>query len=139
MLDKRQVAARMAQDRALGMAFGKMMANRYRHFARLTFTLGLHCVRARVADALLYHAGVRGETAERGVEMDLDLTQELFASCLGTDRAVLARTLLQFEREGILQARGKHVTLFDLSALKRIAMPQDPAVTVPPERRPDKP
>lgn len=120
MLDKRAVAGRMQGEAALGMAFGRMMADRYRHFARLTGALALHCIRVRVADALLEHARLRGVATENGVEVDLDVTQELLASCLGTDRAVVARTLLQFEREGLLEAKGKHITLYDLPALEKM-------------------
>lgn len=121
MLDKRSITARMDNDPAIGMAFGKMMADRYRHFARLTSALALHCIRVRVADALLEHAERQGVKTARGVELNLDLTQELFASCLGTDRAVIARTLLQFEREGLLHAQGKHILLLNLPTLTYIA------------------
>ncbi len=120
LIDKRAVEQHMTQDVKLGMAFGKMMSDRYRHFTKLTTALALHCIRVRVADALLCQAGLRGEQTVRGVEMDLDMTQELLASCIGTDRAVVARTLLQFEREGILEATGKHITLFDIGALEKI-------------------
>jgi CRP/FNR family transcriptional regulator len=120
MLDKNAVAAHMRNDAQLGMAFGKMMADRYRHFTRLTSALALHCIRVRVAAALVEYAHLSGVATPRGVEMDLDLTQELVASCVGTDRAVIARTLLQFEREGLLQALGKHITLFDLPRLEQV-------------------
>lgn len=120
LLDKRAVETQMNGDASLGMAFGKMMADRYRHFIKLTTALALHCIRTRVADALLCQAGLHGELTGRGIEMDLDLTQEMLASCVGTDRAVVARTLLQFEREGILQAQGKHITLYNLPALESI-------------------
>ncbi|MCI0478596.1 MAG: Crp/Fnr family transcriptional regulator, partial [Anaerolineales bacterium] len=110
LLDKRAIMSHMDSGAALGISFGKMLADRYRHFTRLTSALALHCIRVRVADALLNQAGMRGEQTARGIEMDLDLTQELLASCLGTDRAVVARTLLQFKREGILETHGKHIT-----------------------------
>lgn len=121
MLDKRAIIAQLNGDVAVGISFGKMLADRYRHFTRLTSALALHCIRVRVADALLSQAGQRGEHTTRGIEMDLDLTQELLASCLGTDRAVVARTLHQFKREGILESRGKHITLYDLAALERMS------------------
>lgn len=120
LLNKNAVAEHMVGDVELGMAFGKMMADRYRHFARLTSALALHCIQVRVAAALLEYAESNGIPTARGIEMDLDLTQELIASCVGTDRAVIARTLLQFEREGLLQALGKHITLFNLSKLKQL-------------------
>ncbi|MCC7163687.1 MAG: Crp/Fnr family transcriptional regulator [Anaerolineae bacterium] len=120
LLNKNLVAEQMIGDAELGMAFGKMMADRYRHFARLTSALALHCIRVRVAAALVEYAHTNGVATARGVEMDLDLTQELVASCVGTDRAVIARTLLQFERQGLLQADGKHITLFDLPQLEQL-------------------
>jgi CRP/FNR family transcriptional regulator len=120
MVSKNAMANCMSGDAELGIAFGKMLADRYRHFARLTSALALHCIRVRVADALLEYSRARGEPTARGTELDLDLTQELIASCVGTDRAVIARTLLQFEREGLLEAVGKHVTLFDLSGLQAL-------------------
>lgn len=120
LLDKRVVEQRMADDLNLSLAFGKMMSDRYRHFTKLTTALALHCIRVRVADALLCQAGLRGEQTARGIELDLDMTQEMLASCVGTDRAVVARTLLQFEREGILEAQGKHITLYDITELENI-------------------
>lgn len=120
LLDKRVVEQRIADDLNLSLAFGKMMADRYRHFTKLTTALALHCIRVRVADALLCQAGLRGEQTARGIELDMDMTQEMLASCVGTDRAVVARTLLQFEREGILEAQGKHITLYDITALEKI-------------------
>ncbi|MBI4674029.1 MAG: Crp/Fnr family transcriptional regulator [Chloroflexi bacterium] len=120
MLDRRAIMAQRDSDAELGMSFGRMLADRYRHFTRLTSALALHCIRVRVADALLGQLKLRGVPTARGIEMELDLTQELLASCLGTDRAVVSRTLLAFEREGILQAQGKHITLYDLPALERI-------------------
>lgn len=120
LLNKNAVAGRMLDDVDLGMAFGKMMADRYRHFARLTSALALHCIRVRVAAALLEYAQTSGVRTTRGVEMDLDLSQELVASCVGTDRAVIARTLLQFEREGLVHALGKHITLLDLPKLEQL-------------------
>lgn len=122
LINKRDAIARLSNDPQTSRAVGKMMAERYRHFARLTSALALHCVRVRVADALLEIARTRGGKTARGIEMDLDLTQELLATCIGTDRAVLARTLLAFEREGILEAKGKHVTLFNLPLLERTAL-----------------
>lgn len=120
LLDKRAVAAQMDGDAAMTLSFGKMLADRYRHFTRLTSALALHCIRVRVAGALLDQWKTRGMQTARGLEMNLDVTQEMLASCLGTDRAVVARTLLQFERENILQAKGKHITILDLPALERI-------------------
>lgn len=120
LLNKHEVTRRMAGDIDLSKAFGKMMADRYRHFVRLTSALALHCIRVRVAGGLLEYAHSNGVRTARGVEMDLDLTQELVASCVGTDRAVVARTLLQLEREGLLQAFGKHITLFNLPKLKQL-------------------
>ena len=120
LVPKNAVAGCMTDARELGMAFGKMLADRYRHFARLTSALALHCIRVRVADALLGYAHARGVPTARGVELDLDLTQELIASCVGTDRAVIARTLLQFEREDLVQAVGKHITLLNLPSLEKI-------------------
>ena len=120
LLDKRAIEQRIMADLNLGMAFAKMMAERYRHFTKLATALALHRTRVRVADALLCQAGLRGEQTALGIELDLDLTQEMFASCVGTDRAVVARALLQFEREGILQAKGKHVTLYNIGALEKM-------------------
>jgi CRP/FNR family transcriptional regulator len=120
MLSKTAIVERMGSEPGIRMAFGKMLADRYRHFTRLTAALALHCIRVRVADALLDYARKAGITTRQGVEIELDLTQELIASCLGTDRAVVARTLLQFEREGLLEAVGKQITLYNLTGLEQV-------------------
>jgi len=121
LVNKRDALPRLRGDAQASMVLGKMMAERYRHFARLASALALHCVRVRVADTLVEYAKSNGVETARGIELNLDLTQELLASCIGTDRAVIARTLLAFEREGLIQAEGKHITLLDLPALARIA------------------
>lgn len=120
LLDKRIVEQQMTNNANVGIAFGKMMADRYRHFTKLTTALALHCIRVRVADALLCQVGQHGELTAQGIELDLDMTQEVLASCVGTDRAVIARTLLQFERDGILLAQGKHIILYNIGALEQL-------------------
>ncbi len=120
MLNKQAVTTQILGTPRVSMAFGKMMADRYRHFTQLTALLAMHCIRVRVADALLKYAHTQGVTTPQGIEIELDLTQELMASCVGTDRAVIARTLLQFKREGLLQTLGKHITLYDIPRLEKI-------------------
>lgn len=126
MVSKTAITEQFNSEPDVSMAFGKMMADRYRHFTRLTTALALHCIRVRVADALLEYAHTQGVTTARGVEIELDLTQEVIASCIGTDRAVIARTLFQFEREGLVEAVGKQITLYDLDALEQIVHFQAP-------------
>lgn len=124
LVNKRALLARTQDNPALGLTFGKMLSDRYRHFTRLTAALALHCIRVRVAEALLEHAQTKGISTAYGIEMNFDLTQELLASCIGTDRAVIARTLLAFEREGILQARGKHIVLYQPTTLQNMLQPE---------------
>jgi CRP/FNR family cyclic AMP-dependent transcriptional regulator len=104
----REIARR---HKAMGRLLAVVLANHSRHLARLSSSLALRCSLPRLADSLLTFADERGRKTERGIELNLDITQELLASVLGTTPQMIAQDFLKLEQAGILDARGKHILI----------------------------
>ena len=47
----------------------------------------------------------------RGIELELDISHELLGTILGMTPQMIAQDFLQLEREGIVDARGKHIVI----------------------------
>lgn len=101
-IHRQKAMARAAASPAVGRALGAVLADRYRHFSRLATGLALRCTQSRVAQLLLEYADMHGRETGAGIELDMDLNQEMLASLVGADRTMVARTLATFQRRGIL-------------------------------------
>ncbi|MEW5720037.1 MAG: helix-turn-helix domain-containing protein [Chloroflexota bacterium] len=57
---------------------------------------------------------------ERGIELDLDVNQNLLASMLGTTPQMIAQDFARLERAQVLDAQGKHIVILSIERLKRM-------------------
>ncbi len=87
-------------------------ARRLRHLTSLVEDLSLRSVPQRLARMLLERAQSTG---------DRQTTQREMAAQLGTVREVVARTLNQFERQGIIHLRRGVIEIVNLTALRKLA------------------
>jgi CRP/FNR family transcriptional regulator len=71
---------------------------------------------ARVARHLLREGAAAG-----GERWHLATTKKVLAAALGMTGETLSRTLAQFRDEGLLQVRGREITLLDAAGLRRYA------------------
>lgn len=97
-----------------------LFASRLRHLVMLVEDLSFRQVAARLARVLLQTerpaAGVGA-----GLEAQIELTQQELAALAGTGREVVARTLKEFARLGIVHLDRGHVSIIDRAGLERFA------------------
>lgn len=117
-IHRQKTLARAAESREMGLALGAVLANRYRHFSRLATNLALRCTQSRVAHLLLELMDAHGRESDGGIELNMELNQDMIASLVGTDRTMVARTLAGFERRKILAMRGRRVLILDRTKLE---------------------
>ncbi len=117
----RERALETAQkDRALARVFARVLAAHYRHLAHLSTNLALRCSTPRLIDWLLTYANDAGRVTARGVEVNLNVNQDVLASILGATRQMLAQDFLKLERAGVLDARGKRIVIPNLDRLAQM-------------------
>lgn len=113
-LARRKVVGLVERDPAVAIAMMQNMAAKVRATnERLSDLLTLDAP-GRLAKWLLTHA-------DRDGQLTLELSQESLAHSLGTTRETINRTLRRFERLGLIEVRGKRISLRDMTALKAIA------------------
>ncbi|MBI4013522.1 MAG: Crp/Fnr family transcriptional regulator [Candidatus Rokubacteria bacterium] len=107
---------------AVALALLASLARRVRRFAELAGDLAFREVTERVARHLEAAAASRGGAIAPGTEFELALTQEQLAARLGTVRELVARSLAQLRRRGVIAQRRRRITILDpgrLIALSR--------------------
>ncbi len=105
------------QQRAMAQVLAQILANHFRHLARVSTGLALRCSAPRLVDLLLAYAKEQGQVTTRGIELDLDVTHELLASLLGTTTQMVEQDLLQLKRAGAVDARRKHIVILNPNKL----------------------
>lgn len=120
LLPKSEAVARASQDPVLARAILRIFAGRLSHLTTVVDGLSFKCVTERIAQRLLAYAGERGRATDRGLEIDLDLTQEKLASLVGCAREVVTRSLLRLERLGAIDARGRQIVILDREKLAQV-------------------
>ncbi|MCG3139311.1 MAG: hypothetical protein HDKAJFGB_00174 [Anaerolineae bacterium] len=117
-IDRARALASAAHHTAVARLFGQVLANHSRLLMRLSTSLALHCTTPRLIDLLLTYADERGRATTRGIELDLDVDQQLLASVLGATPQMVAHDFLKLERAGVIDARGKHIVILRMERLK---------------------
>jgi CRP/FNR family transcriptional regulator, cyclic AMP receptor protein len=77
----------------------------------------------RLARILLDLADRRGHAVNGAIHLALPLTQDELASLAGTSRATVTRALSNWRKRGFIRTAHRHVTIVDMSALKRVMGP----------------
>jgi len=97
----------------------KVLGHRVRHLDGLVEELSFSTVRGRLIAYLLRLAEEHGTRTERGIEFRLNENNEELAARLGTVRELISRNLGRLYGDGLIQMRGRVVTVADVAALKR--------------------
>jgi CRP-like cAMP-binding protein len=95
-----------------------LLARRLRRHAELVEALSLREVRQRLARFLLAEARGSGSRTERGLQVEIRLSNQQIASHVGTVREVVSRTLKRLEQEGLIELNGRHLTIPDETLLE---------------------
>ncbi len=117
-IDRQRALATAAEYTSVAQLFGRVLANHSRFLIRLSTGLALRCSTPRLIDLLLTYADERGRATARGIELDLDVNQQLLASVLGATPQMVAQDFLKLERAGVIDARGKHIVILRMERLK---------------------
>ena len=97
------------------------LASRLRKSNDVVADLVFSDVPGRVAKALLDLADRFGRTADDGVHVHHDLTQEELAQLVGASRETVNKALADFVHRGWIQLQGKSVVVLDEDRLRRRA------------------
>lgn len=100
----------------------KLMAERVRRHAGLVGVLSLHEVGQRLALLLLTEAGKSPREGGQVVSFRLTLSNHEIATRIGSVRDVVSRALVRLQREGLITAKNRKITIMDSKALERYAM-----------------
>ena len=119
-LERQRALEIAAHNAAMTHLLSRVLANHSRHLTRLSSELALRCSMPRLIDLLLTYADERGCATARGVELDLDISHELLGTVLGMTPQMIAQNLLRLEREGVLDARGKHIVIRRVERLREM-------------------
>lgn len=112
-LEKVDVCRFILRNPEVGLTALKLMAKRLRGHAELVDSLALQQVGQRLARFLLAQGRERGSRTRRGLEVDLEVSNEELASRIGSVREVVSRAMSRMERDGLITQvpggqRGKH-------------------------------
>ena len=89
-----------------------IMANRAQHLSRKIRMLGLQSIRGKLAHYLLEQV-----KTQRSDQLQLKHSQTQLAEIFGIARPSLARVIRELNEEGIIDTRGKQITIRDSNAL----------------------
>jgi CRP-like cAMP-binding protein len=83
--------------------------------------LAFHDVRTRLANFLVCYAAFDGEPTASGVRIRLRLTQDDMATALGVTRRAVAKEILRWQRDGVIERSQGRYLIRDQEALSREA------------------
>ncbi len=106
---------RKRPELAIGVA--AVLARRVRRFAGLAESLALHQLHQRLAAYLVEQVEASG-AGQGPVEIRLAETHQEIGSRIGTVRELVSRLLGDFRRQGLIQMKGRRVTIPDLDRLR---------------------
>lgn len=99
----------------------ELTSARLKQFVSLVHDLAFRDVSARLATVLVARAMDEGRRTEQGICIDRLLSQQDFASLIGTAREVIYRTFRKFEEEELVRLTSQEICILDLDRLVEIA------------------
>ena len=103
-----------------GIALGilKIMSRRLRMAQKQINDLALMDTSRRMASTLLFLAAEQGTSCDRGLAIDISLTNQDLASMIGTSRETANRILSDMRRQKALEIDRKQIIITDMKRLK---------------------
>ncbi len=102
----------------IGLGLLKIMARRLRIAQNQLIELALMDTTRRTASMLLFLANEQGTITDRGVVIDIALTNQDLASLIGTSRETANRILNDFKRQKAIDVNKGRVTILDKYKLR---------------------
>lgn len=116
-LGKKDLRSLMLQHPEMALAALSYIARKLRKIAAKVEQLALMDVNQRLANLLLEEARQSTPHPADGVSFSLASSHMQIAAELGTVREIVTRGLHKFAQQGILEIRGRRVTVLDVAAL----------------------
>ncbi|HEX6881629.1 MAG TPA: Crp/Fnr family transcriptional regulator [Terriglobales bacterium] len=85
----------------------EVLSGRVREYAELVHTLSLREVDRRVAWFLLHEATQRGVVTDAGIAVELTVTHQEIACCVGSVREMVTRAIGHLQKAGLISLRGR--------------------------------
>lgn len=121
LIDTADFARKLVSEPSVSPAMMRVLGKLLSNAVHLIEDLAFREVPARLARFLLGLADRRGTPLERGWLVPLDLGMEDIASLLGTTRQTVSSLINQWEREGLIERRGRrNLCIFSREALARL-------------------
>lgn len=102
----------------IALALLRIMARRLRIAQNQLIELALMDTTRRAASMLLFLAGEQGIKTDRGIIIDISLTNQDLASLIGTSRETANRILNDFKRQKAIDLKKGQVTILDKYKLR---------------------
>jgi len=118
---KEKIRAACLKHPQLALAAARLFATRLRNCAELVESLSLREVGQRLAEFLLDQAKKSGKESGDGVTFRQELTHNQLAARIGTVREVVSRVMLRLQQQGLLETKGRLITIPNRPALERYA------------------
>lgn len=112
----------MRHTAQLALNFMKALSLRVRYTSQLVGNLALLDVPSRLARKLLDLAHMHGESQpERGIRINVALTQSELANMIGTTRESINKALGHFKRQSLIRIEHGYITILKPEALEEIS------------------
>jgi len=99
----------------------EVVGERLRHFTTMVTDLTLKDASCRLAGFLLDMAEKKDPFSSKVIRFPMELTHQDIASIIGTARETVSRTLMQFQREGMIEIKERYITILDKERLTQAA------------------
>jgi len=100
----------------------KILVERTRMLNRMIRYLTFYDVRGKVANLIMDLYYNFGTTKENVYKIDLKINQSLLANMIGITRESISKTLGDFQAEGLIDIRDKHLYLLDMKLLESMCL-----------------
>jgi CRP-like cAMP-binding protein len=119
LVPRSEFTALLEQRPRMALVILRMVAARLRYAGAQQAQLGTHDVVGRLAQRLLELSERFGVRGERGIEIELPLSQEELASWIGASREAVSKALKVLRSARIVETSRRRVTILDIDALEQ--------------------
>ena len=119
MINRDRFQGYLMEHPELALQITRIIAERRKAIERRVLDLLSKDVRTRLAHALAQLADAYGEPDERGVRIDLRLTQTDLGQQVGSTRETTSMAFNDFRRDGLVAAKDRVIWVLDREALAR--------------------
>lgn len=109
----------MQKDASFATTISKIVSQRLRQTEEHCYELAIYTVTGRLASFLRTLAWQCGQPHKDGILLNIRLTHQDFANCIGTTRQSVTQILSTLKEEGIIKMQNKQIIIGDLQKLEQ--------------------